>query len=197
MSAGLLALALIPRLNAIWRGFITPDEPIWVFRAWRFLQALEAHRWPDTFQIGHPGVLTMWMGALGIWWRRWRFPSDAAAHLDWIDRVAWVTPDNSALFDRLAPFLPPSRLAMALLTSLGVVGVYWLCRRLWDRQAALAGAALIALDPFVAGLSGLLHVDAPAMTLMLLALLAWLNALRPTYWVARNPVFPKNRVSWR
>ncbi|UCC62341.1 MAG: glycosyltransferase family 39 protein, partial [Anaerolineae bacterium] len=187
-SAGLYILALVPRLNAIWRGFVTPDEPIWVFRAVRFLRALEARRWSDTFQIGHPGVLTMWMGALGIWWRRWRFSSDTAALLDWVDRVAWVTPDNSALFDRLVPFLPSARLAMAALTSLGVVGIYWLSRRLWDRRIALTGAALIALDPFIAGLSGLLHVDAPATTFMLLGLLAWLNALD------RRICYPEERI---
>ncbi len=168
---------MIPRLNAILLGFITPDEPMWVYRAYRFTQALETRRWADTFQIGHPGVVTMWMGTLGIWWRRWRDAPGTAVHLDWVDRVAWVTPDNSALFRHLAPFLPPSRLAMAVLASLGVVGIYVLGRQLWDHRLALAGAVLVALDPFVIALSGLLHVDAPAMTFLLLSLLAWLNAL--------------------
>ena len=177
VSTVLFFLALIPRLNALWRGFITPDEPVWAFRAWRFLQAVEAHRWADTFQIGHPGAITMWVGALGIWWQRWRDATGTAAHLSWIDKVAWVAPDNSELFKHLAPLLPPARLVMAVLTALGVVGVYLLARRLTDRYVALAGAALLALDPFVIGLSGLLHVDAPAMTFVFLGLLAWMVAL--------------------
>jgi 4-amino-4-deoxy-L-arabinose transferase-like glycosyltransferase len=171
-------LALLPRLHAVLLGFVTPDEPSWVFRALRFSQALETQRWADTFQIGHPGVITMWAGALGLWWQRWRAVPGAAEHVAWIDRVAWVTPDNSALFDHLAPLLPPARLAMALLCSLGVAVAYLLSRRLWGHRVALAGAVTMALNPFLAALSGLLHVDAPATTFLLLSLLAWLVALK-------------------
>ena len=105
VSIILFLLALIPRTNAVWQGFITPDEPCWVFRSVRFMQALEARHWVDTLQIGHPGVVTMWMGTLGLWWQRWRDVSATAAHLSWIDNVAWVTPDNGALFRRLAALL--------------------------------------------------------------------------------------------
>jgi 4-amino-4-deoxy-L-arabinose transferase-like glycosyltransferase len=177
VSVILFFLALIPRLHAIWRGFYTPDEPSWVFRSIRFLQAIEAHRWADTMQTGHPGVVTMWLGALGVLWQRWRDAAGTAAHLNWVSRVPWVTPDNGELFQHLAPFLPPARLAMAIVTTLGVVGVYALASRLWGRRLALIGAALLALDPFVIGLSGLLHLDAPAMTFVSLSLLAWLAAL--------------------
>jgi len=170
-------LALLPRLHAVLLGYVTPDEPSWVFRGLRFSQALEAQRWAETFQIGHPGVITMWLGALGIWWRRWWVPG-TSMDLAWIDRVAWVTPDNSALFRRLAPFLPPARVAMAVLCSLGIVGAYLLARRLWGQRVALVGAITMALNPFLAALSGLLHVDAPATTFMLLSLLAWLVALK-------------------
>ncbi len=176
----LFALALAPRLHAIWQGFITPDEPMWVFRALRFSQALQVHRWADTFQVGHPGVITMWLGALGIAWEQFRHGAAAAAHLAWIDRVAWVAPDNADLFRHLAPFLPPARTAMAVLTSLGIVGMYVLACRLWDRRLALVGALFLAFDPFLIALSGLLHVDAPAATFMALGLLAWLNALDST-----------------
>jgi 4-amino-4-deoxy-L-arabinose transferase-like glycosyltransferase len=180
VSITLFFLALIPRLNAIWRGFYTPDEPSWIFRSIRFLQAIESHRWGDTIQTGHPGVVTMWLGTLGILVRRWRDAAGTAAHIEWVSRVPWVTPDNGELFRHLAPFLPPSRLAMALLTALGVVGVYALACRLWGSRLALIGAALLALDPFVVGLSGLLHLDAPTMTFISLSLLAWLAALDST-----------------
>ncbi len=173
----LFLLALIPRLNAFWRGFITPDEPVWVFRAFRFLQAVEAHRWADTFQIGHPGATTMWVGAAAIWLLRWRDAAAVNTHLRWVNRVAWVAPDNGELFAHLAPLLPPARLLMAALTALGVVGVYLFARCLTDRHVALTGVVLLALDPFAIGLSGLLHVDAPAMTFTFLGLLAWMAAL--------------------
>ncbi|MCA9935817.1 MAG: glycosyltransferase family 39 protein, partial [Anaerolineales bacterium] len=46
------------------------------------------------------------------------------------------------------------------------------------QDVALLGFALLALDPFVAGLSGLLHVDGLLMTFSLLSLLALARALR-------------------
>jgi 4-amino-4-deoxy-L-arabinose transferase-like glycosyltransferase len=177
VSAILFFLALIPRLHAIWRGFYTPDEPSWIFRSIRFLQAIKARRWADTMLTGHPGVVTMWLGTLGVLWQRWRDAAGTAAHLDWVSRVPWVTPDNGELFQHLAPFLPPARMAMAIVTTCGVVGVYALACRLWGRKLALIGAVLLAFDPFVVGLSGLLHLDAPAMTFVSLSLLAWLAAL--------------------
>jgi 4-amino-4-deoxy-L-arabinose transferase-like glycosyltransferase len=187
----LFCLALIPRLSAFVQAFITPDELSWVFRAIDFMQALEMQRWGDTFQMGHPGVITMWIGAFGVWWQRWRDVTVSAAHLHWIDNVAWATPNNEPLFRHLFPFLPPARLAMTTLNALGVVGIYVLCRRLWDRRVALIGAVLLALDPFVIGLSGLLHVDAPAMTFMALSLMAWLNGLHVlAAWI------PSPRKSW-
>lgn len=177
-SLAVFVLALIPRLTPVWQGFITADEPFWVFSSIRFVRALQAHRWADTFQIGHPGVTTMWVGALGLWWQQWREAATTARHLAWIERVPWIAPENAQLFPHLAPFLPPARVVMAVLTSLGVVGAFALACRLWDRRVALAGAVLLALDPFVIGLSGLLHVDALAATFMTLGLLAWLLALQ-------------------
>ena len=187
IGAILFFLSLIPRLHAIWRGFFTPDEPSWVFRSIRFLQAIESSRWADTIQTGHPGVVTMWLGTLAVIWRRWRDATGTAAQLEWVSRVPWVTPDNGELFRHLAPFLPPARLAMAILTALGVVGIYALACRLWGRRMALLGAALLALDPFVIGLSGLLHLDAPAMTFASLSLLAWLVALDSAVGRIANP----------
>ncbi len=174
----LAAIALLPRLSAAWQGFITPDEPFWVFSSIRFLRALETHHWADTLQIGHPGVTTMWVGTLSVLWQRWRDASAAAAHLAWVAPVPWIAPENAALFPHLAPFLKPARVIAALINTLGVIGIYALARRLFDRRVALLGAALIALDPFTIALSGLLHVDALATTFVTLGLLAWLIALQ-------------------
>lgn len=175
----LFLLALLPRLAPVLQGYITPDEPSWVFRSIRFLRALESQRWADTFQVGHPGVTTMWVGMLGVWWQRWRQAAATAGHLAWIGRVPWIAPENTALFPHLAPFLPPARVAMAVVTSLGVVGVYLLACRLWGHRWAAAGGVLLALDPFMIALSGLLHVDALAATFVTLGVLAWLVALDP------------------
>ncbi|MBN1934027.1 MAG: glycosyltransferase family 39 protein, partial [Anaerolineae bacterium] len=173
----LFLLALLPRLSAFWQGFITPDEPFWVYSSTRFLRAVESGQWADTFQIGHPGVTTMWAGTLSILYNRWQNPAAAAAHLAWIAPVPWIAPENAELMTHLAPFLPTARVVVAVVTALGAVGIYFLARRLWDDKIALLGTVLIALDPFTVALSGLLHVDALMTTFIALSLLAWLNAL--------------------
>lgn len=173
----LFLLALLPRLSAFWQGFITPDEPFWVYRSMRFLEAIENGQWANTFQIGHPGVTTMWAGTLSILYNRWQNSAATAAHLAWIAPVSQIAPENAELMTHLAPFLPAARAVVAIVDALGVVGIYFLARRLWDEKIALAGAVLIALDPFTIALSGLLHVDALMTTFMVLSLLAWLNAL--------------------
>ena len=68
-APSLFLLALVPRLHAVWLGFVTPDELNWVYRSIRFLQAVQSGRWADTMQTGHPGVITMWLGSLGVLWR--------------------------------------------------------------------------------------------------------------------------------
>ncbi|MBC7317602.1 MAG: hypothetical protein H5T70_14360, partial [Chloroflexi bacterium] len=49
-------------------AFVTWDEPAWVYRSVAFLTALRRGDWALTLQTGHPGVLTMWSGALSLAW---------------------------------------------------------------------------------------------------------------------------------
>jgi hypothetical protein len=162
--------ALLPRLCAIGR-YITPDELNWVHRSIRFREALLAGRWAETLVSGHPGVTTIWAGALGISMQLAVRPADREVY-DWITHLAWLSPDLISAFPRLASFLTAGRLVVALTTSLGVVAVYLLARSLFGQRAGLLAGVLLALDPFTAGLSGLLHVDGLVTTLSMLSLLA-------------------------
>ena len=196
----LFLLALGPRLLAVGR-YVTPDELVWVYRALQFREALLDGRWASTLVAGHPGVTTTWLGALSMSVQLWVSP-DARVAYDWLTKVAALTPDNVEAFRRLAVLLTGGRLAVAVVNSLGVVGVYWLARRLWAGEqrrrgagekepavanvssplfprspAALLAALLLALDPFLAGLSGLFHVDGLSATFVTLALLSLAVAL--------------------
>ncbi|MGW8317767.1 MAG: ArnT family glycosyltransferase [Candidatus Promineifilaceae bacterium] len=165
----LVIAAFLPRLAALGR-YITPDEPIWVYRSLGFRQALLASNWSDTIQSGHPGVMTTWLGAAAAQIQLWLDP-EAAGHLEWIDQLYWLTPDNDVAMRHLSTFLTSTRLAVAVVTTLGLLLIYWLARRRLGPTAAFLGSLLLALDPFVAGLSGLLHVDALLGTFMLLSVL--------------------------
>ena len=166
----LFLLALLPRLVALGR-YVTPDELIWVYRSLLFREALLDGRWAGTLVAGHPGVTTTWLGALSMSVQLAVAPQSQAAY-DWLAKMAALTPENIEAFRQLAVFLSGGRVAVALVNSLGVVALYFLARRLWPARAAAAAGLLLALDPFLAGLSGLFHVDGLSATFATLSLLA-------------------------
>ncbi|VAW43466.1 hypothetical protein MNBD_CHLOROFLEXI01-543 [hydrothermal vent metagenome] len=166
----LFVVALLPRLAALGR-YITPDELNWVHRSVLFHQALRGGQWADTLTTGHPGVITTWLGALGIQIQLWFRPSDWAAY-EWITHLAWLAPENTAAFPQLATFLSAGRIAVAIANSLGLVVIFGLTRRLTGHEIAAGFTLLLAIDPFMAGLSGLLHVDGLLTTFVTISLLA-------------------------
>lgn len=171
----LFVMALLPRLVPLGR-YVTPDEAIWVYRSIQFREALLDGRWADTLVAGHPGVTTTWLGALGMSAQRLLDPV-ARADYDWLARMAYLTPDNVEAYRRLATLLTGGRVAVTLVNALGVVGVYWLAKRLAGARVAIAAGLLLAFDPFLVGLSGLLHVDGLSATFATLSLLALLVGL--------------------
>lgn len=184
VSLTLFVLALLPRLVAIGR-YITPDELIWVYRAVQFREALLARDWAATLVAGHPGVTTAWLASLGLSVQMVASPAARAAY-DWVTRLAYLTPDNMSALQQLAALLTAGRLAVALVLSAGVALAYLLARRAFNPTAALVFALILALDPFVAGLSGLLHVDALMTTFATLALLALMLMIKEgrLHWAA-------------
>lgn len=172
----LLGVALAPRLVALGR-YITPDELIWVYRSIQFREAWLAGNWADTLVSGHPGMPTIISAALSISLQQIVQPASQSAYA-WITQLAFWAPENTAAFHHLSTFLTGARLAVALINSLGVLIAFFLARRLFGERAAWLGAILLALDPFVAGLSGLLHVDGLMTTFAAISLLAWGLAVR-------------------
>ncbi|GAB4277402.1 MAG: hypothetical protein Kow0080_28370 [Candidatus Promineifilaceae bacterium] len=173
----LFVLAWLPRLAAIGR-YITPDELIWVFRSVSFWEALKAGDWPATMTSGHPGVTTTWLGALGIQLQLWFFPASQDAY-NWVTKLAFMTPDNMEAFRQLAVLLNGARMAVTAVNAVGIVAIFWLCRQLWGEKTAWLAALLLSFDPFISGLSGLLHVDGLMTTFATIALLAWAAAIFP------------------
>ncbi len=166
----LFSIALTIRLLALGR-YVTPDELIWVYRSVLFREALRAGTWADTLVAGHPGVITTWLGTLGISAQLMMNSADLEAY-QWITHIAWLTPDNMLAFQKLSGFLSVGRFLVAAVTSLGIVAIFFLARRLLSSCLAFLLAFLLAIDPFIAGLSGLLHVDGLVTTFVMLSLLS-------------------------
>ncbi len=168
LCLAIFVLALLPRLGALDR-YVTPDELRWVDRSIRFTSAVSQGQWVSTIQSGHPGVITMWLGSLGI---RLQHPLPAA--------LPEFDPENAEVVRFLAPYLTAARLPVIFVVAVNIAVLFALLSRLIDRRAAFLAAALIALDPFLVALGSLLHVDALMTTFSLNSLAALCIALNRT-----------------
>lgn len=166
----LFGVALTARLAALGR-YVTPDELAWVYRSVLFSQALRAGDWVATLTTGHPGVTITWLGSAAIQLQQWLQPADTAVY-DWITHLAWFVPDNMLALQQLAVFLTAGRIAVLLFNTFGLLLIFWLAQRQLPYAVALLGSFWLAVDPFFAGLSGLMHLDAAMTTLIMISLLS-------------------------
>jgi hypothetical protein len=144
-----------------------------------FLSGLLTGDLASTFRVGHPGVTTTLCGSLGaaiqnLAWTL-QISSPPAGWSEGLGSAAQLIPSH------IAGSLTPLRLPVALATSLGLVGMYFLASRLFGRRAALLGAFLVALEPFFLAHSRFLHTDAllsTFLTLSILSLAVWMREAR-------------------
>ncbi|NJO82129.1 MAG: phospholipid carrier-dependent glycosyltransferase [Blastochloris sp.] len=162
LIAGIVAMiALLPRVigNA---DFYTIDEAYhWEGRVARFAAALSQTDWAATNQTGHPGVTTMWLGALG---------REIALQVG----IPAPDPGQGALY------LSYLRLPVAVVNGLAVGIGYLLLRRLVRPPVACLAALMWALSPFLIAHGRLLHLDGLLTSFCTLSLLALLAATHPS-----------------
>jgi len=171
------AAILLPRLDSL-GSFVTADEPTWGKRSANFYYALVKGNYADTFQTGHPGVITMWAGALGY---HLQFPD--------YERVGQENLGDSKLFDIFKnravnpmKILATARLAIVLVVSLCLLVAWFYARRLFDPWIALVGILLIAFEPMHVAHSRFLHTNGLSSSFLLVSVLAFLDYLRRRRW---------------
>ncbi|MBC7236007.1 MAG: glycosyltransferase family 39 protein [Chloroflexi bacterium] len=178
----LVGAALAMRLPAT-NVFITPDEMKWACRSVNFHRGLATGDLASTYQMGHPGVLTMWIGVpfMGIDpTQPWLDPCVESRTRDIIHE------EPSAVIRGLGELVFRGRRGVAVLTSLALGGAFLLLLRLFGHPIrgqggcggpiggyciALLATLLMLLDPFFLALSRLLHVDAIQTSFVFLSLL--------------------------
>jgi hypothetical protein len=166
----LFSAVCVPRAIALDR-LVTVDENRWATRSANFFAALDQRDFVHTFQREHPGVTTMWAGSAGI---LWRFPDYRLVHRGQVDVDEYrrIVEKNA---HTLLELLVAGRFFMVLANTIVLVLGFAFARRLLGYLPALAGFLLIAFDPFHVAHSRLLHLDGLSSSLLLLALLAFLN----------------------
>ncbi|MFN8633378.1 MAG: glycosyltransferase family 39 protein [Chloroflexota bacterium] len=162
LAVVLAGLALPPRTLDADR-FVTTDELFWVGRSAAFGRAIETGQLGQTFQTGHPGVTTMWVGWLGMG----------------LDRARELAPSRQTVSRRevtqspaFMPALASARRAFGVVTALGIGTIGLLAWRLFGAGPAILGGLLLALDPFFLAHSRLVHIDASLTLWMSLAVVS-------------------------
>ena len=164
----ILGLSLFLRLSAL-DVFVTSDEDLWYGRSKAFSEALRKHDWERTYQSGHPGVITMWLGAAAD---RWGLAQPAFLTGPGLRQLMHASPPAPST--GLPPLTVGARMLVGLITWLGILAAYPLVRRLFGAPSGLLGTVLIALDPFFLTHSRFHHLDALLTTFMVLSLLSLL-----------------------
>lgn len=136
--------------------FVTTDEPFWLGRSANFYRALVQHDFVYTYQMAHPGVLTMWAGALAYFLEFPEFARDVTENLRHVYGIDAVLRDLGQD--------PMRMLVAARLSKIGLQAVFFgvslsFLNRLFGRWVMGISGAFIALDPFLSGMDSLLHVD--------------------------------------
>ncbi len=156
--------------------FVTADEHAWLARSGNFYYALAHGDWAGTFQRHHPGVTVTWAGLGGFLLTYPDYAADAPGQFGWLTEQ--IEPFLRSQGHDPVDVLAAGRLVSVLLITLTLVGCYLIARRLLDPWTAFLGMALIIFAPFHVAHSRLLHLDGLVSSLMLLAVLAWLDHLQ-------------------
>jgi 4-amino-4-deoxy-L-arabinose transferase-like glycosyltransferase len=160
--------------------FIVSDETRWLCRSLGFREALVHGDWANTFRVGHPGVVTMWLGTFFISRDDAQTmatcrATDDARQLLW----AGATPEEQTrLMVDLGEKLFQGRIGVAISTWLCIVAIYFLVRLSWGRRVAVLSLILVAFDPFYLALSRFLHTDAVLTSILAVSVLALVAAVQ-------------------
>ncbi len=190
LEIAIVALVLLASLAARLIGldaFRVADEARWTCRVVGFRHALLRGDWANTFRVGHPGVVTTWLGAIFAPAESDGLRAMCRDSLDGrqLEKAGGSQAERHRLLGELNHLLLEARVGVALFSWVCIVGIYVLARLLWGSKVAVVGLALVALDPFYLAMSRFLHLDAVltgAMTVSVLSLLVSLGRSRSSLW---------------
>jgi len=178
IGLGVVVLAIfLPRGIALGR-FATPDEYFWLTRSANFLTALTQGDFASTFQIEHPGVPVMWVGAAGLLVDYPAYLRSGPGQVDADQFEAFFLMEHRP---SLLALLQSERAILVVVQTLVLVVAFLYARRLMGNLPAVVGFLLIAFDAYHLALTRLLHLDGLMSNLMLLSILAFVG-----YWRGRR-----------
>ncbi len=168
---------LAPRLVSLGH-FVTADEPTWGKRAASFYYALADGDFANTYQTGHPGVTTMWAGALAY---HLIFPEYRdVGQVELGDTKLLQIFENREINPLVLLAVARTNIVFIILITLLVS--YLFAWRLFGRWLAIVGFLLIAFEPFFLAHARFLHTNGMLASFMFLSVLAYLDTMQSRKW---------------
>lgn len=153
----LYTLALLIRLDGIRQIEPHPDERHWVVRTEQFLHRLRGTPYAATTHLGQPGIPAVFVMSVAQY----------ATHI--FDRLHFKL-DPSA---RPADLLVPSRVAIALASSLLIPLLFLSLIPIFGLTSSFFAAALLLFDPTHVGYSRIAHLDALQALFVCMTVFIW------------------------
>jgi len=159
----IFVVALVPRLYALEKEGVNPDERTWHNRVDQFTSALGGGDLMATQLTSHPGQTLLWLGAA-------------------VKKIG----NFSGAFPYSVERFPVVHRAMVfpiiLITSATAVCVFLLLLKIAQPLVALAGGLFVGLDPFFIANSRVFQLDALLASFMILSTLSLLIYLKDRRW---------------
>ncbi|MCA9833890.1 MAG: hypothetical protein KC435_08100 [Thermomicrobiales bacterium] len=141
---------------------VTTDEPFWLGASANFYRALRTGEYAYTYQLEHPGVMTLWAGAIAFWLRFPEYSSLVSGNLDGLGGMYSIESVLRSLnHDPLALMVAAKVVKVIVQTVFFGFGLIFL-KKCIGSIIALSAGVLIAFGRFLTGLDSALHVDGMA-----------------------------------
>lgn len=172
---GLAGMILFSRADNL-ASYATADEPYYLKNAANFYYLLREGRFGETDLIVHPGVTTLWSGALAFWTYFPGYVQDEEAafpisdfHLKYVIERAGLNKESMLAASR--------RFSVVIQTAL-LVAAFYFGWQVFGLYPALLAILLVSFDPFYLANARILQPDgmlAACMLLGITALVAFLH----------------------
>jgi hypothetical protein len=168
LAVSVFGILLVPRLQHL-DSLVTPDEPAWESRSANFYQALASGNFERTYQMVHPGVTVMWIGALA---HRLADPglNQRMGGQITSNRIRQLGDENEPPINRLVDL----RRAIVIANSLVVLALFFCLVPMVERWSAAFAVLFVGLDPIHIGYTRLVHVDGLSTNFLIVSLVAYL-----------------------
>jgi hypothetical protein len=167
---GVFLAVLLPRIFELDK-FATIDEPEWIYQGGNFYYALGQRDFAGTYRRNHPGVTTMWAGAVGF---LLEFPEYRGLGQGYLLTTAmgdYLESKGKESID----LLEKARMFIVVGTAITLTLAFYYAWRLFGPLPAFIGVLFLAFDPFHTALSRVLHHDGTLSNLTFLVMLALMS----------------------